>query len=47
MVDVMPSHHGRNGGDELPRHPPSIVSVDCECAPPPKMRQHYSSLMVF
>ena len=47
MADVMPSHHGEDGGDEPPRHPPSIVPANCESAPLPKRRQHYKSLMVF
>ena len=40
MIDVLP------GGDESPRHPPT-VAADCEFALPPKMRQHYKSLTVY
>ena len=47
MADVMPSHHGRNGGNKPPRHPPSTFPVDCEFASPPKRKQHYKSLTVF
>ena len=47
MADVIPSHHGGDGGDELPRHPHSIVLTDCESAPPPKRRQYYKSFMVY
>ena len=47
MADVMSSHHEGNEGDELPRHPPSIVPADYESAPPPKRRQHYKSLKVY
>ena len=36
MADVMPSHHGGDGGDELPRHPPSIVLAHWESALPQK-----------
>ena len=43
----MPSHHGRDRGDEPPRHPPSTVLTDWESALPPKMRQHYKSLTIF
>ena len=34
MTDIMSRHHGRDGGDELPRHP-FTVPGDCEFAPPP------------
>ena len=47
MVDVMPSHHGGDGGDEPPRHPLSTVPADCQSTPPPMRMQHYKSLMVF
>ena len=47
MADVMPSHHGSDGGDELPRHPSSTVLANCQFALPPKRRQHYKSLTVF
>ena len=43
----MPSHHGGDWGDELPKHPPNTVPIDCESIPPPKRRQHYKSLTVF
>ena len=47
MANVMPSHHGGDGVDEPPRHPPSTDPADYEFAPPPKRRQHYKSLTVF
>ena len=46
MSDVLPRHHGGDGGDESPRNPP-IVPDDCESAPPPKRRQHSKSLTVY
>ena len=46
MANVLSRHHGRDEGDELPRHPP-IVPGDCESASPPKRRQHYKSLSVY
>ena len=47
MTEVMPSHHGGDGGDEPPRHLPSTVPADCQSTPPPKRRQHYKSLTIF
>ena len=38
MADVMSSHHGGDGGDEPPRHSPSIVSADYKFASPPKKK---------
>ena len=45
MADVMPTHHGGDGGDELPRHP-LIVLSDYQF-PPPKRSQHSKSLTTF
>ena len=45
-AEVMPRHHGVDGGDEPPRHPPTILG-DCESAPPPKRRQRTKSLTFF
>ena len=42
MADVLPRHHGGDGGDEPPRHP-LIVLSDCQFLPP-KRRQHSKSL---
>ena len=47
MADVMSSHHGGDGDEELPRPPSSTVPADYQSAPPLKMRQHYKSLTVF
>ena len=35
MADVLPRHHGGDGGDEPPRHP-STVPGNCESVSPPK-----------
>ena len=46
IVDVMSRHHGEDGGDEPPKHPPTIPG-DCESALPPKRRQYSKSLTVY
>ena len=46
MTDVMSRNHGGDGGDEPPRHPPTVPSY-CESTPPPKRRQHSKSLVVY
>ena len=43
----MPSHHGGDGGDEPPSHPPSTVPAYSESAPSSKRSQHYKSLTIF
>ena len=37
MADLMSRRHGGDGGDEPPRHPPTIPG-DYESATPPKRR---------
>ena len=47
MVDVIRSHHGGDGSDEPPRHPPNIILADWESTPPPKRMQRYKSLTMY
>ena len=46
MADVLPSYHGGDVGDELPRHPPTVPG-DCESALPSKRRHHSKLLTVY
>ena len=46
MADVMSRHHGGDGGDESPRHPPTVRG-ECASTSPSKRRQHSKSLIVY